>query len=58
MNTKAWYFSRTLWVAVIQGILGIIVALGTQVPVVGWLMVIKSILDVALRFLTSTPVAL
>lgn len=55
---KKWFFSKTIILAVLQGILGVIVAIGTQLPDIGWLMIAKSVLDVVIRFITTQPVSL
>ena len=48
--------SKTVWIAILQGLLGVIVAVGTSIPTVGWLLVAKSVLDIALRYITSDKV--
>ena len=55
-NTKTIWQSRTLWLAVIQGIAGVIVILETELPGVGWVAIVKSVLDVLLRLATGKPV--
>ena len=48
--------SRTMWLAVLQGSIGIIVALSTEVPeldTVGLLVVLKSVVDILLRLDTN-----
>lgn len=57
---KSWYQSKTIWIAVIQGILGVVVAFTTIDPAVstiGWIAAGKAILDMVLRSLTTTPIA-
>jgi hypothetical protein len=53
---KSILLSKTFWVAVIQGLLGVVVVLETQIPGVGWLMIIKSVLDFGLRVATTQEV--
>lgn len=55
LPAKPWWKSKTLWVAVIQGIIGILVVLISQHPELGWLMVAKSVLDSFLRYITIKP---
>lgn len=54
---KQWYLSKTIWLAVLQGVIGVVVAIGTQIPDVGWWMIAKSVLDILLRAITTDPVA-
>lgn len=53
---KKWYLSKTVILAVLQGVLGIIVAIGSQIPTVGWLMIVKSIIDVIIRGMTEESI--
>ena len=57
---KPWYTSRTLWVAIAQAAVGIVVAASTDpnigVPV-GIGALLKSVLDFYLRKTTTDPVA-
>lgn len=55
-KTKNLFKSRTFWVAVVQGVLGVLVVVMTEVPEFGGLVVAKSVLDVALRLVTGEPV--
>jgi hypothetical protein len=55
-NAKAWWASKTIWIAVLQGLLGVFVAVGSQIELVGWLMIVKSVIDVLLRIITEQPV--
>ena len=56
MDAKSILLSKTVWLAILQGLLGVVVALGTQLPTVGWIMVVKSVIDVLLRVITEAPV--
>jgi len=56
MNPKSIWLSKTLWIALLQGILGVVVVIGTSAPDLGWLLVAKSVLDMVIRFLTIQPV--
>lgn len=55
---KEWYMSKTLWIAVLQGVLGVVVVLATQHPTWGWALVAKSVIDGILRILTSAPLGI
>lgn len=48
--------SKTIWLAVIQGVLGVIVAVSTTYPELGGIMILKSMLDIILRVITTMPV--
>lgn len=53
---KSWYKSKTIWIAVIQGILGVIVAVGQTFPEAGYFLIVKTFLDIVLRTVTSEAV--
>lgn len=56
VTAKNWYQSKTLWIAIIQGVLGVLAVVTTQYPELGGALVAKSILDFTLRFMTEKPV--
>ena len=58
INMKSLFTSRTFWVAVIQAIVGIVVVSLTQLDMVGYVAIVKSIADVILRLVTTEPVTL
>lgn len=53
MNEKLWYTSRELWVAIATGLAGVFTVIATQYPTIGWVAIVKAILDGLLR-VTST----
>lgn len=56
---KRWYQSRTIWVAVFQamaGLLTVLIASDPHLQTAGGLALMKSAIDVLLRFLTNVPV--
>lgn len=55
-NIKDWYRSKTLWIAVGQGVLGVFIALIAEYPEFGGLLIAKSVLDVGLRIVTEQPI--
>jgi len=55
---KSIFASKTFWLAVIQGAIGVVVAFSTAYPDVGYLIIAKSLLDVGLRAVTDTSVTL
>ena len=55
-QVKSIFQSRTVWVAVLQGVIGVVVVLATQLPELGWIAIAKSLLDFALRYVTTTAV--
>lgn len=52
---KSIFYSKTFWMAVIQGVIGVVAAIELQNPMPA-LLIIKSILDIALRFATAEPI--
>lgn len=56
IEEKKWYESKTIWVAIITGAMGITVAVQTSFPAVGWVITLKALLDLALRFATTEPI--
>ena len=53
---KSIIHSRTFWIAIIQGVIGVVVVFQTGLPELGWIAIVKSFLDVGLRYVTTTPV--
>jgi len=53
---KKWYESKTMWVAILQGVFGILLAFETQYGGVGFIILGKSIIDFWLRYLTTKPI--
>lgn len=61
VQPKKWYESRTLWIAVAQAVVGIIVVITNEFPdaeIVGSLVALKSVFDIGLRFMTDVPIDL
>lgn len=56
MNTKPWYTSKTIWVAIIQAVVGVMVVLQGQYPGWGDLVVASSVLNFLLRYVTTTAI--
>ena len=56
LNMKEWYKSKLIWIAIIQGALGIAMVFESQYPGVGAVVIVKSALDILLRFATTTAV--
>ncbi len=55
-NSKAWYKSKTVWLAVAQFLVGGLMAVATSHPSLGWAVMLKSVLDILLRFVTEQPI--
>jgi hypothetical protein len=56
---KSWYSSKTIWLAVIQAVLGILAAIRVENPSlfdVGVFLILKSVLDIGLRLLTTCEI--
>ena len=56
VNVKSLFKSKTFWFAVVQALLGIAIVSLTELDMVGYAAVLKSALDVVLRYKTSEPV--
>ncbi len=59
MDFKRWYSSRTVWIAIVQGIVGIVTAIlasNPELQTVGAVVTLKSALDIILRYLTTKPI--
>lgn len=55
MNTKSWFESRTVWIAIAQGVAGVLTAIYAVDPtlkVTGFGAFIKSVLDLYIRLKT------
>ncbi len=55
---KSLFHSKTFWLACIQALAGMIAIFATTYPNVGILLLAKSVIDVSLRFATTTEVTL
>ncbi len=53
---KTWYESKTIWLALLQGIGGLLFAFAGQYPTIAILMIGKSIIDIVIRLLTVAPI--
>lgn len=56
MNTKKWYLSKTIWLAVITAVLGILTAVETQYGAQGWIISAVGILNAILRISTTSTI--
>ena len=55
-NYKNWYASKTVWLAILQSLVAVIAIWERVYPTVGWLLIGKSAVDIALRFITNEPI--
>ena len=53
---KQWYKSKTIIIAIITGISGIVVAFESTYPGIGLIIIVKAVLDIALRYVTTNPI--
>lgn len=53
---KSLLQSRTFWVAVVQGVLGVLVVVFAHFGLAGALLITKSLIDIVLRLDTDTPI--
>jgi ABC-type amino acid transport system permease subunit len=59
MELKHWYQSKTIRIAIVQAVIGIVTAFISTYPelqAVGIIAVVKSFLDIALRYVSNTPI--
>lgn len=54
---KPWWKSKTVILAMLQALVGIVVIMETQFPGLGLIAVVKSIFDIVIRFTTELPIA-
>ena len=57
MNVKRWWYSKTLWLAALQFVAGGVMSVSVAHPELGWLIMLKSVVDITLRFFTEQPIA-
>ena len=55
-RAKYWYQSKTIWLAILEGVGGIVTILTTELPEVGGLLILKALIEIGLRFVTKLPV--
>lgn len=53
---KSFFQSKTIWIALIQGAIAVVMVIQGQYPDLGGVLVVKSILDVVLRFVTNKEI--
>lgn len=60
MDTKSVFASKTIWLAIAQGVAGVLVVLmaNPSFHPAGWLVIVKSAIDFYLRMNTTTAVSL
>lgn len=56
METKRLLQSKTIWLAIIQAILGITIAVFTELDMIGYIAIVKSLADIALRYVTKASI--
>ena len=55
-QTKALIQSKVFWLAVIQAAAAVLVVFNTNFPQIGWLLMVKSAVDIVLRMATDTTI--
>jgi len=53
---KKWHQSKTIRLAILQALLGLLVAFGTEYPEAGGIVLAKSAVDVIIRAITTEGV--
>lgn len=59
MNTKKWWESKAVWIAVLQGVAGVLAAILSTDPAlkgVGYLAIVKSVIDYFVRVNTTASI--
>ena len=56
-NSKPFWQSKTVWVAILTFLTGGFMAISSQYPSLGWAVMGKAILDILLRILTEQPIS-
>jgi hypothetical protein len=52
---KKWYRSKTILLAILQAIAGVVIVFETQYGAVGAVLIVKSAVDASLRLITVLP---
>ena len=55
-NYKNWYTSKTIWLAILQSLAAVLMIWERVYPTLGWLLISKSAVDIALRFITNEKI--
>ncbi len=58
MDVKSIFLSKTAWVAFLMFLVGGFAVLQTSYPTLGWVIMVKAVLDIILRLLSTQPVSL
>ena len=53
---RNWYRSRTIWLALLQAVGGILLVVVAEYPEAGGILIAKSFIDIALRAVTVKPI--
>ena len=54
--TKKWYQSRTIQIGIVTALSGLVTLFATEYSHLGMLVTVKGVLDIMLRFLTTTEI--
>ena len=54
---KKWYQSKTIILAILQGTAGVIAVIATEHNSTGFLLIVKAVIDVYIRYLTESKIA-
>lgn len=55
-NAQPWYQSKTLWYAILTGLVGVFGVLSHDYPQWGWIVLLNSTLVAILRVITIAPI--
>lgn len=53
---KTLFSSKTFWIAVIQAVAGIVIVALTELDMVGYVAMVKSVVDIMIRLVTTEPI--
>ena len=56
LTYKKWYQSKTIMIALAQGILGVVMAVSGEYANLSFLLIVKSVLDVYIRWMTDSRI--
>ncbi len=57
-NSKPLWQSKTVILALLQGLSGVLLAITQSSPTLGYLMIVKSVCDILIRWYTDQPITI
>ncbi len=56
IEAKSLFGSKVFWIAMAQAVIAVVIVFQGYYPDAGWLLMAKSMLDIALRMMTTKPI--